>query len=184
MDIYYCTQGREGSNDRWEYEDGWSEGKREEKLKKKFPNPQKAVVKAEFAKRRGLPKTDVVVKEVWWGEKISANHPSQAQGFGIGDTLTAGTSDGEVTSDEDSNSGSSTSGSTSKEPWTLVTKKKQGNQLKPAEYHKDRESTDLPAERGATRDKVINKNITVPRPTYNQVTLGLRGEEEEKSTAM
>ena len=64
MDIYYCTQGREGSNDRWEYEDGWSEGKREEKLKKKFPNPQKAVVKAEFAKRRGQPETDEVVKDI------------------------------------------------------------------------------------------------------------------------
>ena len=121
------------------------------------------------------------MKGVWWGEKISENHPSQAQGFEVGDMLTAGTSDGEVTPDEDSNSRSSTLGSTSKEPWTLVTKKKQGSQLKPAEYHEERQRTDLPA-KGGTRDKVINKNITAPRLTYNQVTLGLRGEEEEKST--
>ena len=121
-----------------------------------------------------------MVKEEWSGKKISVNHPSQAQGFGIGDMLTAGTLDGEVTSNEDSNSGSSTSGSTSKEPWTLVTKNKQGNQLKPAEYHEERESTDLTSKGGATRDKVINKKITVPRPTCNQVTLGIRGEEEEK----
>ena len=125
-----------------------------------------------------------MVKEEWSGKKISANHPSQAQGLGIGDMLTAGTSDGEVTSDEDSNSGSSTSGSTSKEPWTLVTKKKQGNQLKPAEDHEERDTTDLPAEKVATKDKVIIKKITVPIPTYNQITLGIRGEEEAKSTAM
>ena len=97
--------------------------------------------------------------------------------------LTAETSDGEFTTDEDSNIGSSTSGSTSKEPWTLVTKKKQGNQLKPVEDQEERESTDLPDDGGATRDKVIDKKETVPRPTYNQVTLGLRGEEEAKPTA-
>ena len=98
------------------------------------------------------------------------------------DMLTAGTSDGEVTPDEGRKSGSRTSGSTSKEPWTLVQKKKQGRKLKPAEYHEERKRTDLPAEGGATRDKVVIKNITAPRPTYNQVTLGLWGEEEEKST--
>ena len=63
---------------------------------------------ATAGKRRGKPETDEGMKEVWWGEKISANHPSQAQGFGIGDMLTAVTSDGEVTSDEDSNSGKET----------------------------------------------------------------------------
>ena len=116
MDIYYCSQGRDGSNDGWEYEEVWSERKIEERLKTKFPNPQRAVVKAEFTKRRGQPETDEVVKEVWWGKKISANHPSQTQGFGIEDMLTAGTSDGEVTPDEGRKSGSRTSGSTSKEP--------------------------------------------------------------------
>ena len=24
MDTYFCTQGREGSNDGWEFEEGWS----------------------------------------------------------------------------------------------------------------------------------------------------------------
>ena len=62
------------------------------------------------------------------------------------------------------------------------TEKNQGSQLKPAEYHEERKHTDLPAEGGSTRDKIVIKNITAPRPTYNQVTLGLRGEEEEKST--
>ena len=126
MDIYYWSQGRDVSNYGWKYEKGWSKGKIKEKLEKKFPNPQRAVVKAEFAKRRGQLETDKVMKEVWWGENISANHPSQAQGFGIGDMMTAGTLDGEVTPDEDGNSGSSTSGSTSKEPWTLVQKKISG----------------------------------------------------------
>ena len=97
--------------------------------------PQPVVVKAEFSSTWGHLSTDIVVKEEWSGKNISANHPSQAQGFGIGDMLTAETSDGEVMTDEDSNSGSSTLGSTSKEAWTLVTKKKQGNQLKPVEYH-------------------------------------------------
>ena len=96
--------------------------------------------------------------------------------------LTAGTSDGEVTPEEGSKSNDSTSGSKSKEPWTLVQKKKQGSQLKPAEHHEERKSTDLPVEGGATRDKIVIKTITAPRPTYYQVTLGLRGEEEEKST--
>ena len=126
MDIYYCSQGRDGSNNGWEYEEDWSEGKIKEKLEKKPPNPQIAVLKAEFAKRRGQPETDEVMIEVWWGKKISANHPSQAQEFGIGDMLTTGTSDGEVTSDKDGNRGSSTSGSTPKELWTLVQKKIRG----------------------------------------------------------
>ena len=67
MDIYYCSKGRDGTNNGWEYEEGWSEGKLEEKLKTKFPNSQRAVVKAEFSKRRGQPETDEVAKEVWWG---------------------------------------------------------------------------------------------------------------------
>ena len=94
--------------------------------------PQPVLVKAEFASTQGQPGTNVVEEE-WSEKRISADHPSQAQGFGIGNMLTAETSDGEFTTDEDSNIGSSTSGSTSKEPWTLVTKKKQGRQLKPVE---------------------------------------------------
>ena len=99
-----------------------------------------------------------MVKERWWGKKISANHPSQPQGFGIGEMLTGGTSEGEATPEEGSKSeNSSTSGSTSKEPWTLVQKKKQGSQLKPAENTEERERTNLPAKGGATRDKAVIK---------------------------
>ena len=116
--------------------------------------------------------------------------------------LTGGTSEGEATPEEGSKSeNSSTSGSTSKEPWTLVQKKKQGSQLKPAENTEERKRTDLPAqgggnkdeavtkirtdlpaEGGATRDKAVIAVRTAQLPTYNQVTLGLRGEEEEKSS--
>ena len=46
------------------------------------------VVKKNLVKRQGKPGTDEVVKEVWWGKKISTDHPSQPQGFGIGEMLT------------------------------------------------------------------------------------------------
>ena len=129
-----------------------------DKLKTEFPKPQRVVVKKDFAKRRGKPGTDEVVKEVWWGKKISANNPSQPQGFGIGEMQTGGTSEGEATPEEGSKSkNSSTSGSTSKEPWTLVQKKTQGSQLKPAVNTEERKGTDLTAEGGATRDKAVIK---------------------------
>ena len=161
MGIYFCSQGRDGLNNGWEYEEGWSEATLAGKLKTEFPNPQRVVVKSEFAKRREQPGTDEVVKEVWWGKKISANHPSQPQGFGIGEMLTAGTSEGEATPEESIKSENiSTSGSTSKETWTLVQKKNQGSQPKPAEDTEERKRTDLPAEGGGTREKAVIKNKT------------------------
>ena len=149
MDVIFCSQGRDGPNDRWEYEEGWSEGTLADKLKTGFPNPQRAVIKEEFANRRGQPGTDEVVKEVWWGKKISTNQPSQPHGFGIGEMLTGGTSEGEATPEEVSISENSrTSGSTSKESWTLVQKKKQGSQLKLEENTEERKRTNLPAKGG------------------------------------
>ena len=145
--------------------------------------PQPVLVKAEFASTQGQPGTNVVEEE-WSEKRISADHPSQAQGFGIGNMLTAGTLDGDDTTDQDSNSGSNTSGSTAREPWTLVTGKKQGRQYKLGEDQEERESTDLPDNGGATREKNNDRKATVPCSTYNQVTLRLRDEEEAKSTAM
>ena len=73
------------------------------------------VIKKDLVKRQGKPGTDEVVKEVWWGKNISADHPSQPQGFGIGEMLTGGTSEGEATPEEASKREKScTSGSTSK----------------------------------------------------------------------
>ena len=145
--------------------------------------PQPVLVKAEFARAQGQPGTTVVDEE-WSEKRISADHPSQAQGFGIGNVLTAGTSDGDDTTDQDSNSGSNTSESTATEPWTLVTGKKQGRQHKLGADQEERESTDLPDDGGATRDKDKDRQAAAPLSTYNQVTLGLRGEEEAKSTDM
>ena len=87
---HFCTQGRVGPNEGWEYEEGWSEASLGDNLQTEFPEPQTVVVKKDSSKRRGKPRTDEVVKEVWWGKKISANHPSQPQGFGIGEMLTGG----------------------------------------------------------------------------------------------
>ena len=63
-------------------------------------------------------------------KKIRADHPYQAKEFGIGNMLTAGTSDGDDGKDQDSNCGSKTTESTAAEPLTLVTGKKQGRQHK------------------------------------------------------
>ena len=142
--------------------------------------PQPMLVKAEFARTRGQPGTDVVVEEEWLEKRISANHPSQAQGFGIVNMLTAVTSDGRVTTDEDSNNGSNTSGSTSKEPWTLVTGNKQGRQLKPVKDQEERESTDLPDNGGATRDKDIEKRKQYPAQHTIRSHLG-SGEKKRQS---
>ena len=105
--------------------------------------PQPVLVKVEFASTQGQPGTNVVEEE-WSEKRISADHPSQAQEFKIGNMLTAGTSDGDDTTDQDINSGSNTSGSTTKEPKKLVTGKKQGRPHKLGGDQEERESTDLP----------------------------------------
>ena len=145
--------------------------------------PQPVLVRAELTRAQGQSNTNTV--EGGWSEKkIRADHPTQAQGFGIGNMLTAGTSDGDDEKDQDRNSGSKTMESTAAEPWTLVTGKKQGRQHKLGEEQEERTSTDRPDYEGPTRDKDNNIKATTPRPTYNQVQLGRRGAEEAKSTAM
>ena len=108
-----------------------------------LPGPLPVVVQQDLVKRQGKPGTDEVVQEVWWGKKISTDHPSQPQGFGIGEMLTGGTSEGEVTPEEASISENScTSRGMSKEPWTLVQKRKLGSKLKPAEDTEEKKRTD------------------------------------------
>ena len=89
--------------------------------------PQPVLVKTEFVRALGQPGTNVAEEE-WSEKRIIADHPSQAKGFGIGNMLTAGTSDGDDMTDQDRNSGSNTSENTATELWTLITGKKQGRQ--------------------------------------------------------
>ena len=78
---YFCTQGRTGSNDGWEFKEGWSKERITEKMATS-QIPQPVLVKAKFARAQGQPGTRVVEEE--WSEKwFSADHPSQARGLGL-----------------------------------------------------------------------------------------------------
>ena len=128
-------KGRAGPNNGWEYEEGWTEASLGEKLTTEIPKQEpKLGVQQDLVIRQGKPTTDEVVQEEWWGKQINTDHPSQPHGFGIGEMLTGGTSEGEATPEDASVSVySGTSKSTSNEPWKLVQKRKLGSKQMPAE---------------------------------------------------
>ena len=145
--------------------------------------PQPVVVRAEFARAQGQPNTKAV-EEGWSEKKIRADHPYQAKEFGIGNMLTAGTSNSDDGKYQDSNRGSKTTESTAAEPWTLVTGKKKGRQHKLGKEREEKTNTDRPDHDSPTRVNDNDIKATTPRPTYNQVQLGIMGEKEAQSTAL